>query len=282
MVNKETIIRFKQYLNKNNIAFDKSLEESILKEKQQAIKEQNESVANEIWYLVSILKIQEMYINMFNLLKNDIYDDYEKAWNLREKIDIALIHHRGKKYYMDNFANLQFINLMIKRYKLLFPYKLFMSREGIIKKEKCSICGTERSIRNRCKHKVGQVYMGEMCYNIVEEYDFKAIAIVEDPEDEYTILKMDGIKFNYELLRHLMTGLNSPYDRWDVKCCRVKKDEYRKIGRNQLCPCGSNKKYKKCCLDTEKDSIPHYEIIYFDNPNIQYTKPYIISPTTND
>ena len=25
------------------------------------------------------------------------------------------------------------------------------------------------------------------------------------------------------------------------------KREYPKIGRNELCPCGSNKKYKKCC-----------------------------------
>lgn len=25
-----------------------------------------------------------------------------------------------------------------------------------------------------------------------------------------------------------------------------------KIGRNDLCPCGSGKKYKKCCLDKER------------------------------
>lgn len=25
-------------------------------------------------------------------------------------------------------------------------------------------------------------------------------------------------------------------------------DESRKIGRNEKCPCGSNKKFKKCCL----------------------------------
>ncbi|MCC6874913.1 MAG: SEC-C domain-containing protein, partial [Sandaracinaceae bacterium] len=23
------------------------------------------------------------------------------------------------------------------------------------------------------------------------------------------------------------------------------------VGRNDLCPCGSGKKYKKCCLDTD-------------------------------
>ena len=28
--------------------------------------------------------------------------------------------------------------------------------------------------------------------------------------------------------------------------------EYKKIGRNDPCPCGSGKKYKKCCLNTGK------------------------------
>lgn len=30
-------------------------------------------------------------------------------------------------------------------------------------------------------------------------------------------------------------------------------EEYMKIGRNELCPCGSGLKYKKCCLNKEKD-----------------------------
>ena len=28
--------------------------------------------------------------------------------------------------------------------------------------------------------------------------------------------------------------------------------EHKKIGRNDLCPCGSGKKYKNCCLKTGK------------------------------
>jgi hypothetical protein len=28
-----------------------------------------------------------------------------------------------------------------------------------------------------------------------------------------------------------------------------------KIGRNELCPCGSGKKYKKCCMDKPKPPI---------------------------
>jgi len=26
----------------------------------------------------------------------------------------------------------------------------------------------------------------------------------------------------------------------------------KKIGRNETCPCGSNKKYKRCCMDKDK------------------------------
>jgi len=26
------------------------------------------------------------------------------------------------------------------------------------------------------------------------------------------------------------------------------RNQYKNIGRNDLCPCGSGKKYKKCCL----------------------------------
>ena len=28
--------------------------------------------------------------------------------------------------------------------------------------------------------------------------------------------------------------------------------EHKKIGRNDLCPCGSGKKYKNCCLESGK------------------------------
>lgn len=36
-----------------------------------------------------------------------------------------------------------------------------------------------------------------------------------------------------------------------------------KIGRNQPCPCGSGKKYKKCCLDKEELESPRFSKNYF-------------------
>lgn len=271
-----------RYLSNKNVLFDTNIEESILLLKEQAIKEHNEVLANKLWYLNSILNIQKSYISMFNLLKNNIYNDYEKAWNLREQIDIALSYHRDKDYYDKNFAQLQFINYIIKNIKPLFPYKLFSSREMIIKKEVCSICGKTRSIRNDCGHELGKVYMGELCYNIVEDAELKGIAIVENPEDEYTILKIDDKKFNYEVLELLMSGLNSPYDRWNLIKTKIKKDEYKKVGRNEKCPCNSGKKYKKCCLLTGNDFIPHYDIVYIDNPKAPKVAPFISCTVKNN
>lgn len=37
-----------------------------------------------------------------------------------------------------------------------------------------------------------------------------------------------------------------------LRCKRGLRLEGNKIGRNELCPCGSGKKYKKCCLLKEK------------------------------
>ena len=33
--------------------------------------------------------------------------------------------------------------------------------------------------------------------------------------------------------------------------------DYKKVGRNGLCPCGSGKKYKNCCLNSGKYETRH-------------------------
>lgn len=38
--------------------------------------------------------------------------------------------------------------------------------------------------------------------------------------------------------------------------------DYKKIGRNEPCPCGSGKKYKNCCLPSGKYEMTHEIHIY--------------------
>jgi len=144
-----------------------------------------------------------------------------------------------------------------------------MSRESIIKKETCSICGRVNTIRNRCEHEVGELYMGEMCSRIVGDMEFIAMSIVKNPFDKYTVLFPEGMEYNYEALDTLFMGLNTPYERWDLDIEKKIKPEFAKAERNKPCPCGSGKKYKKCCWGTDSETTVHNKITLLDNPNVK-------------
>jgi preprotein translocase subunit SecA len=49
----------------------------------------------------------------------------------------------------------------------------------------------------------------------------------------------------------MSTGMNAGGETEDGKGVTVRR-EGKKVGRNDPCPCGSGKKYKKCCLPREE------------------------------
>lgn len=263
------------YLSKEKIEFDSNIEEEVNRFKIQAVRESNESLANEIWCYQQIYKIQRMYIDVFYKLKSN---KFFEAWTSLERIDIELSFLRGNYDYSDDKFHLKFIEKIIKEYEKLFPYEFFMSRELIIKKVRCSICGKTNTIRNHCEHKVGKLYMGEMCSRIIEESEFISLAIVRNPFDKYTVLFPKDKEYNYFMLESLMPNLKTPYDRWYVEMLKEKNPIYKHTGRNDKCPCGSGKKYKKCCLGTEQEYVDHHKIILLDNPNVKPT-PFTLGST---
>jgi predicted RNA-binding Zn-ribbon protein involved in translation (DUF1610 family) len=142
--------------------------------------------------------------------------------------------------------------------------------ESIESDFRCSICGSKIGIRNRCSHKIGEIYNGEMCGRIVNKIEIKGISIVRNPFDKYTILEAQGVSYNYALLETLMKYLDNPFEKWgyDIEYMDwdYKKDlRYKNVNRNDMCPCGSGKKFKKCCL-INHEKTKHYKI-YGDNEN---------------
>ena len=103
--------------------------------------------------------------------------------------------------------------------------------------------------------------MGKLCLRVVTDFELKAIAIVKDPFDKYALLKVQGKEYDYQALEELLKYVNSPFDKFRVDIEKRIRPEYKKIGRNDLCPCGSGKKYKKCHLDTEDELMDHYKIV---------------------
>ena len=84
----------------------------------------------------------------------------------------------------------------------------------------------------------------------IEKYS-KANSIIEEiadrTQDESAFAMLDMMD---DSLETAMYG-NDYYDEWDTFAGVVMNEPYqrktKKIGRNDPCPCGSGKKYKKCC-----------------------------------
>ena len=249
--------------------------EKIKEEKAKSARNGESEKANYLWCLNQIFLVQKQYTEAFWNMKNK---KYENAWNSLDRADIELsfLEEHYEKYFgepMGQRFQLQYILNVIKKFQMLFPYKVFMSRESIIKEEKCSICGEKVRLRGGCNHRLGQLYNGEQCCHEVTDVQFLAMALVTDPFDKYTFVKLEGQDYNYQVIEFLMNNLKSPYDLWEVEKIKVIRPNYKNIGRNDICPCGSGKKYKKCCMGTSSEMMDHF---VFDLPrnkghNVEYT-----------
>lgn len=258
------INEIENYLARKNINLSQNVYDEIEMQRTNAIKEKNEPLANYCWCLRTIFSIQRTFILAFNEMKTG---KYEAAWNNLDSADILLssLSQNFDLSVENDRYHLEFISRIIKEYQSIYPYQFFFSRECVIKSEECSICGKKVSLRKPCGHRIGKIYMGEQCTHIVTDLDFKGVALVNEPFDKYAYVKLDGKEYNYGMVEMLISELNNPYDKFWIEVQMVKKPEFKNIGRNDSCPCGSGVKYKKCHLGKEDELMEHH-IIHYDKP----------------
>lgn len=238
-------------LTPRKIDFDDNIMVSLSAIQSTATQDSNEELANKCWVLQTIFQVQKTYVEAFDLLRTQ---KYEEAWGLYERIEIGLSHLNRHSDYSKNEYGLLFIALQTAEFQKLFPYKMFMSREMIIGKERCTICGKEiTSPRNACEHIVGNLYMGKMCCREVMDIKFVGLALTQTPFDKYTIIKPEGCEYDYSALEMLLERIQSPYGLWKLATIKERDKKFDNIGANEKCPCGSNNKYKKCCWGTDKE-----------------------------
>lgn len=233
------------YLSLKNIELNQDVLKEIEKQRLAAISENNDAVANHCWCLKTIYSIQNTFVTAFYEMKAG---EYEAAWNNLDSADILL---SGLSQNFDlgvdsDKYHLLFIANILRQYQSTFPYQYFFSRECVIKEEECSICGNKVSLRKTCGHRLGKLYMGEQCVHRVTDLEFKAIALVTEPFDKYTYVQIEGKEYDYGMVEMLLSGLENPYDKFWIETKMVKSPEYKRISRNELCPCGSGKKGNPC------------------------------------
>ncbi len=241
--------------------FNKTIIDKLADLKIEAIKEDNQDIAKKIWILETICSINNGYMDAFQGLYSK---NYFQAWNTFNQIDIKISFLVKHFDITSNDFQIQLISDQVHKFQELFPYVHFFSREAIVKKRICSICKQERSIWENCQHVVGDIYNGELCGSEVMDLEVIGFVIVENPFDKYAVLMpaKEEMEYNYKGLEMLMSELNDPFEKWDISTVLETKPEYKNIGRNDICPCNSNQKYKNCCLKSGKDKFPHKRILF--------------------
>ena len=254
--------KVEEYLQQKNVFFDPNILNDILAYKKKFQNAKDEDNANYYWLLEQIFLIQRGFVDAFEKIKKRNYED---AWVKFDEVDIK-IGSVEQNFKIDNALDkyhLCFIGQMIKEYQKLFPYKLFLSRESVIKKEKCNICGKEIKLRDRCRHVPGKIYCGELCLREVMDFEIKKFVVVSDPFDKYCFLKIVDQEYDYSVLEKLTQIVKNPYEKFSVEVKKIKSDEYKNIGRNEVCPCGSGKKYKNCHLGTADEMMDYMHIVLY-------------------
>lgn len=259
-----TIEEIKQYLKKKKETFSSEVIQEIEQKRINAIKEQNEKDANLYWTLAVIYYVQSGYVAMYQMVRNR---NYMQAYQMLRQTDSQLVI-LGQNFDIeagtDDPYQLIFITGMLEEYAKLFPFEYFVCREQVIKQQKCSICGQIVKLRGGCSHVPGKIYMGELCMHEASDFEYLGMKVAVDPFDKIEYLEpyqSKDMEYNFGMLEGLMKSLKSPYDYWEVEIIKEKNPQYARIGRNDLCLCGSGKKFKYCCMNDERKMyFDHYKI----------------------
>ena len=200
----------------------------------------------------------------FQLLDNR---EYQTSW---DKLQDCLDSLRFVNRFVLNKYDLDEIGSLLVNFESLYPYKLFFSSEYLVSKSHCSICGKSMQSLS-CSHRKGEIYWGEVARECVDSVkELQAVSLVEHPDDKRCVAfiaddnRSDEEKYSL-LTRYLKLNIDKMCT-YDKELMTLKNKRYKGIGRNDLCPCGSGRKYKKCCETTQEiviSKIRQVELVYF-------------------
>lgn len=221
------------------------IQQALADIKKAAVARDDQDEAKEVWRLESALAAQEHYLAAYRYLKND---EFYKAWRELARVEVVTLSLERHLDLGDDPYRVSTIKNLTLQYQEIYPYTVFFSVELVEKAKECSICHRPVSLRNPCGHRVGEIYDGEMSVRIVTDMELISVSCVQHPMMKETVPFLeDGDHYDYSMVRALVEKLEAPLQSWSFETVehRVKPGG---VGRNDPCPCGSGKKFKKCCL----------------------------------
>ncbi|MBP9598462.1 MAG: SEC-C domain-containing protein, partial [Desulfobacter sp.] len=245
----------------------KSFEDCLEKARQLELKiidkhnniQQNEDVINDFFVLSRFIDFLSAYMNLWKKLLNH---EFSSSWNsLQDSLDLLRLI---KKF---SSINIGFFEDQLLELEKTYPYNIFLSIGATVEKFECSLCGEDIDSAD-CPHMKGELYGGKMAQGIAKNIvEANHVSFVSIPKDKRCVVKYEDTGEQFKLVRYLSDLINN--DRFNIfdfgelqfsKKLKLNPD-YVKVGRNEPCFCGSEKKFKRCCISKEYIEGDHVDIV---------------------
>jgi hypothetical protein len=228
-----------------------------------ALEVDDQALAGAVWCLETVLDAQDHYLNAWSAVQGD---RYYSAWCSLERAELSL--HWLARHFDDptNEYAIAYLREHIPRWQALYPYKHFLSPGFTKRAIHCGICDNRITPRSACEHRLGDLYDGEMCTRDVKDMRLLEVSIVTRPVQKYSVVWLEELKYNYAAVHYVASGLGAPWNRWGCRLTSKRRldPQFAQALRNEPCPCGSGKKFKKCHVDRAYYHAPHYDIKFHD------------------
>lgn len=252
----------------NNLELEKSLLliQEIINELNIDIEDNPDTpdeVLNELYILKRLVDIFTNYTEYWRCI---VYGEFSESWvKLQNCIDYLKTVNKFVSR-PDSIAVAFFENQLLELEKL-YPYNVFFSIGVTVEMIECSICGKDIDSLD-CQHYRGELYRGKMALGIVRNtVQCDHIAMVKHPADKRCVVTYENGGSQFNAVRYLSNLVNqkalSPlsFHHLDFKKIKIMNPDAISQGRNDLCACSSEKKFKKCCSDKEFIEKDHMDII---------------------
>jgi len=262
-----------QKLNLDEASKELELVTEIVAEKIDGFRDEYpDSVFNEGFILKEFVNLLKDYVSYWQLL---VSNKFSESWSALQDVQDRL----RTIYRFTNEPRPQILSHIERQcgeLERLYPYRVFFS-VGIVKEEaECSICG--KSIDSfECEHIAGELYRGHRAYGIVKQIkQLDHVSMVTNPADKRCTVQILDTSEQFNGVAYLATGIRDKvleplnFSHLEFKKVRKPNNGIPIVGRNDPCPCGSGKKFKKCCIDKSFIEMTHVDIIPrdFDLTNI--------------
>lgn len=216
--------------------------------------------------LLNDLYVLDGYLDFFAryglLWKHLANQEFSKSWDtLQGTLDALRFIRKFSTIDISEFED-QLLEL-----EKSYPYNIFFSIGAAVEGFECSICGQDMDSFD-CPHRKGQLYRGRMAYGIARNLtNFDHVAMVDKPEDKRCVVKYEDTSEQFSLVRfiaQLLLSRKMKVSEFGILIFSkrdIPNPEYRKLGRNAICYCGSGKKFKTCCVSKAYIESDHVDVV---------------------